>query len=180
MEPEAGFETEEGIMFCPKCGAEESGYFCRSCGTLLRGEDMVLCPRCHEVVPEGDYCNRCGQTLAGIALHLRQLALAGDDFWITSEAEPAEPAAAESDLDFFFEDESLEIEEAELPDWLHELPVETAPAQVRERVYPALRPMQERQTGGMQRNFLMYLILLMGLMLVGLVAVTILVLIQGA
>ncbi|MEJ2212235.1 MAG: hypothetical protein P8129_24865, partial [Anaerolineae bacterium] len=80
MEPEAEFETDEEIMFCPECGAEESGYFCRSCGTLLRGEDRILCPRCHEVVPNGDYCNQCGQTLTGFALHLRQLALAGDDF----------------------------------------------------------------------------------------------------
>ncbi|MEJ2212236.1 MAG: hypothetical protein P8129_24870, partial [Anaerolineae bacterium] len=90
-----------------------------------------------------------------------------------------EPAAAEIDSDFFFEDESMELEEAELPDWLHELPVETAPAQVRERVYPALRPMQERQATGVQSNFVIYLILLMGLLLVGLVAVTVLVLVQG-
>lgn len=180
MEPEADFDGEEGIMFCPDCGANESGYFCRNCGALLRGEDLVLCPRCHEVVPEGDYCNQCGQALGGIALHLRQLALAGDDFWVTSLAAPDEPAPVETDSDFFFEDASLAIEEAELPDWLHELPVETAPAQVRERVYPALRPMQERQAGGVQRNFLMYLILLMGLMLVGLVAVTILVLVQAS
>jgi hypothetical protein len=180
MEPGAEFETDEGIMFCPECGAEESGYFCRSCGTLLRGENMVLCPRCHEVVPEGDYCNRCGQTLTGIALHLRQLALAGDDFWVTSQAASPQPAPAEIESDFFFEDESLEIEEAELPDWLHELPVETAPAQVRERVYPALRPMQERQADGVQSNFVIYLILLMGLLLVGLVAVTILVLVQAS
>jgi hypothetical protein len=179
MEPEAEFETDEEIMFCPECGAEESGYFCRSCGTLLRGEDRILCPRCHEVVPNGDYCNQCGQTLTGFALHLRQLALAGDDFWVTSQAPATEPAAAEIDSDFFFEDESMELEEAELPDWLHELPVETAPAQVRERVYPALRPMQERQATGVQSNFVIYLILLMGLLLVGLVAVTVLVLVQG-
>jgi len=180
MEPEAGFERDEGIMFCPECGAEESGYFCRSCGALLRGEDRVLCPRCHEVVPDGDYCNQCGQTLSGIALHLRQLALAGDDFWVTSPASPAETAAAEIDSSFFFEDESLELEEAELPDWLHELPVASAPDQVRERVYPALRPMQERQAGARQGNFVMYLILLMGLLLVGLVAITLLVLIQAS
>lgn len=179
MEPEADFELDTEAVFCPECGAAESGYFCRNCGALLRGEDLVLCPRCHEVVPDGDYCNQCGQALSGIALHLRQLALAGDDFWVTSPSTPAETAPAEIDSSFFFEDESLELEEAELPDWLHELPVEWAPDQVRERVYPALRPMQERQADARQGNFLIYLILLMGLLLVGLVAITLVVLIQA-
>jgi len=72
MDPEVQAEEGEESRFCPECGAEESGYFCRTCGTLLRGEEMVLCPRCHHVVPDGDFCNLCGQTLGGIALNLRQ------------------------------------------------------------------------------------------------------------
>ena len=92
MDPETEIEMEPEGEFCPECGAEESGYFCRSCGTLLRGQEDVLCPRCHQVVPAGDFCNRCGQNLGGIALNLRQLALAGDDFWVTAEAAvPATP-----------------------------------------------------------------------------------------
>ena len=186
MEPEADVEMGAETTFCPECGAEERGYFCRNCGTLLRGEELVLCPRCHQIVPDGDYCNQCGQNLSGIALHLRQLALAGDDFWVTSSGAPAEtPSAvatersfADIEFGFFDEDESLELEQAELPDWLQELPVESAPAQVRARVYPALQPMQERQAStGQGRYFL--LVGLMGLLLLGLVVLTIILFIQA-
>jgi hypothetical protein len=95
MEQETKGEMGPEQHFCPECGMEEPGHFCRNCGTLLRGEDLVLCPRCHHIVPGGDFCNRCGQHLGGIALNLRQLALAGDDFWVTA-ATPASPALVQA------------------------------------------------------------------------------------
>lgn len=192
MEPGSDVERDKEAMFCPECGAEESGYFCRNCGTLLRGEDLVLCPRCHEVVPDAEYCNRCGQSLSSIALRLRQLAMAGDDFWVTSSDVSAETAdtgtepslfdetpVTEKRRSLFDEDESLSLAEAELPDWLQELPVESAPAEVRERVYPALRPVQEGQASTTQGRFFL-LFGLMGLLLLGLIVITIILLIQVA
>ncbi len=170
MEPEANLETPAETIFCPECGAEEAGYFCRNCGTLLRGEDQVLCPRCHQVVPDGDYCNQCGQSLSGIALHLRQLALAGDDFYVTSLGLPAPVPPSEAEPSLFAEDELQPLEAAELPTWLQELPVESAPAQVRERIYPALRPVEKRRAGAWPGRFLTVLVLLLGLLLLGLVA----------
>lgn len=178
MEPEANLEMPAETMFCPECGAEEAGYFCRNCGALLRGEDLVLCPRCHQIVPDGDYCNQCGQSLSGIALHLRQLALAGDDFYVTSAGLPALARPAEVEPDFFSEDESQPLEVAEVPDWLQELPVESAPPQVRERIYPALQPVEKQRTGAWQGRFLTFLVVLMGLLLLGLVVMAVLALFE--
>jgi hypothetical protein len=179
MEPEADLERNADKAFCPECGAEESGYFCRSCGALLRGEDLVLCPRCHQIVPGGGYCNQCGQSLGGIALDLRQLAVAGGEFWVTSSAIPTGSAPAESEADFLAEDDLQQLEHAELPDWLQEMPVPAASDAARVRVYPALQPVPPVQAGAIKGRFLIFLILLMGLMLLGLVVVTILVLIQA-
>lgn len=179
MEPEAHRERNAEETLCPECGAEESGYFCRSCGALLRGEDLVLCPRCHQIVPGGDYCNQCGQSLSGIALHLRQLALAGGDFWVTSPGIPGEASPQEGDPDFLAEEELLQLEEAELPEWLEEVPATAALDGARMRVYPALRPVPPGRTGAIQGRFLTFLILLMGLMLLGLVVITLFVLIQA-
>jgi hypothetical protein len=179
MEPEADLERNADETRCPECGAEESGYFCRNCGTLLRGEDLVLCPRCHQIVPGGDYCNQCGQSLGGIALDLRQLALAGGEFWVTSSAIPTGSSSAESEPDFLAEEDLLQLEEAELPDWLQEMPAMAELDSARVRVYPALRPVPPVQGGVIQSRFLVSLILLMGLMLLGLVVITILVLIQA-
>lgn len=179
MEPAADLERNAEETRCPECGAEESGYFCRSCGALLRGEDLVLCPRCHQIVPGGDYCNQCGQSLTGIALHLRQLAMAGDDFWVTSSGIPDEATSPDSEPDFLNEEDLQKLEGAELPDWLQEVP---APAELdgaRVRVYPALRPVPPGQPAATQGRFLVFLILLMGLMLLGLVVITVLALVQA-
>jgi len=57
---------EDQNRYCPECGSQESGFFCRNCGALLSGEDNVLCPRCHHIVPDGKFCNQCGQGLSGM------------------------------------------------------------------------------------------------------------------
>ena len=180
MDPETQIEVEPEGEFCPECGAEESGYFCRSCGTLLRGQDDVLCPRCHQVVPNGDYCNRCGQNLGGIALKLRQLALAGDDFWVTTAA--AVPAAppGDADADLLEPDESVVLADADLPDWLQELPTESAPAEVQARVYPSLEPIEGEREFSRQGGLFTALILLLGLLLLGLVVMVVYLLVSGA
>lgn len=165
-----------GQNACPECGAEEEGYFCRNCGALLRGEEMVLCPRCHQIVPEGDYCNCCGQSLGGLALQLRQLALAGDAFWVTSKASgPDEGPESTS----FQPDQSIDLEDAELPDWLHEIPTETAPAEVETRIYPALQPIRDRESPGTSNRFLTIVILLMLVLMVGLMMLTLFALLGG-
>jgi predicted amidophosphoribosyltransferase len=48
---------------CPACGLEETGYFCRHCGTRLTDEEMVRCPHCGRVVPAGGFCNLCGREI---------------------------------------------------------------------------------------------------------------------
>ena len=170
---------EEQIRYCPECGSQESGYFCRNCGALLTGEDNVLCPRCHHIVPDGKFCNQCGQGLSGIGLHLRQLALAGDTFWVASGAptsaistpEPAEEPALEPD-------ESVELAQADLPDWLREIPaVPSAAATARsdEHVYPALKPIEAQPVQQSQRKFLIAVLLLIIVMLLGIVVMAILV-----
>ncbi|MGC9335963.1 MAG: hypothetical protein ACP5JJ_17595 [Anaerolineae bacterium] len=180
MEPGSEGEVTQESLFCPTCGAEEQGYFCRQCGTLLRGEEMVLCPRCHQIVPDGDFCNQCGQSLSGIALHLRQLALAGGDFWVTSASSvPEEPPDQEEEPGAPEPDEEIVLDKADLPDWLQELPKASAPDEVKERIYPALQPVVEEERDTRQSRFLITVIVLMGLLLVGLVAVGILFVMQG-
>ena len=167
--------------FCPECGVDESGYFCRNCGTLLRGEEMVLCPRCRQVVPHGEFCNQCGQTLDAIALDLQQLAVAGDDFWVSAGAleqpsdlpEGMEPAQPEPD-------ESVVLAEAEVPDWLRELPTDSAPAEVKAHIYPSLRPIEEIEQPVRQGRFLAPVFILLALLLLGLVFVVVFLLLSGA
>jgi cytochrome c-type biogenesis protein CcmH/NrfG len=138
------------------------------------------------VVPAGEYCNRCGQGLAGVALKLQQLALAGEDFMVTltppvapaTSATPAPPPAAE-ELAPLVPDESVELEDAELPDWLEELPAAAAPAEVRERIYPALRPVEPAHTGSQQTRFLAAVVVLLVLMLISLVGLALILLFQG-
>lgn len=164
-EPETGAHS----ISCPECGAEETGYFCRNCGTLLQGEDRVLCPRCHGIVPTADFCPRCGQGLKGMALNLRQLALAGVDFWVaSSEALPAAEPPGEAVWEM---GEATTLAAPELPDWLRELPRERAPAEVQERIYPALQPLEAQPPARHQSRFLILVILLMAALLIGLVAV---------
>jgi hypothetical protein len=177
MEAQARDELNADDRRCPQCGSEETGYFCRNCGGLLHGDDdLVLCPRCRQVVPEGEFCNQCGQSLGGLALSLRQLALAGDAFWVTGEAAlpPDRPEPSLLALD-----ESVEMAPAELPDWLQELPAESAPPEVQSHIYPALRPIQTERAPGQQRRFLIVVILLMGLLLLSVVLMALYVLLWG-
>jgi hypothetical protein len=180
MEQETQGEMGAERNFCPECGMEETGHFCRNCGTLLRGEDLVLCPRCHDIVPGGDFCNRCGQYLGGIALNLRQLALAGDDFWVTA-ATPASPAmpSGGADLGPVEPDASVVLADAELPNWLKELPVDSAPAEVQAHVYPSLTPIQERERGGSRRTILTLVLVLLVLLLLSLVVFVVVLLVRG-
>lgn len=170
MAPEVQIETNGETLFCPECGAKEGGFFCRGCGTLIHGEDMVLCPRCHQVVPGEEFCNQCGQELGAMALSLRQLAMAGDAFWVTegsaAPADSLEPSVLPPD-------ESVTLAEADLPVWLEELPVESAPAEVEARIYPSLRPIEEERAESQQGRFLILAILLMGIMLLGMMGVAV-------
>jgi hypothetical protein len=176
MEPEVEAEIDQESRICPECGAEESGYFCRSCGALLRGDDRVLCPRCRQVIPAGDFCNQCGQGLGGVALSLRQLAMAGDTFWVTDEVpEPVsnlEPSVFSSGI-------SMELAQAELPDWLHELPVDSVPNEGQPHIYPSLEPIGRRGVGGGQAQFVTVAILFTGLLLAGMMIMVIVFLLRG-
>ena len=176
MDPKVQAEENQEAPFCPECGSEESGYFCRSCGALLRGEDMVLCPRCHHVVPDGEFCNVCGQTLGGIALNLRQLALAGGEFWVAAISPPS-PASASGDQAGLAPDELLMLDKADLPDWLKELSVEETPPEVPAHTYPSLEPIagDQRQQG----RFVILAVIFLGLLLVTLISGVAFLLIRG-
>lgn len=177
MEAQARDEMNTDDRQCPHCGFEETGYFCRNCGELLHGDDdLVLCPRCRQVVPEGEFCNQCGQFLGGLALSLRQLALAGDAFWVTGET-ALPPGSPESSL--LALDESVEVAPGELPDWLQELPGESVPPEVQQHIYPALRPIETEKSPRQQRRFLIVVILLMGLMLLSVVFMALYALLGG-
>jgi hypothetical protein len=173
---------EDQIRYCSECGSQESGYFCRNCGALLTGEDNVLCPRCHHIVPDGKFCNQCGQGLSGIGLHLRQLALAGDTFWVASDE--AKPAAASLPVEMpvLEPDESVQLAQADLPDWLREIPAlpsAAAPARSEEHVYPALKPIEPMPVQRFQGRFLVAVLLLMLVMLLGIVFMAILAALRG-
>jgi hypothetical protein len=88
-------------MNCPECGFPETGRFCRRCGKLLHTDALVLCPRCHQAVPEDRYCNACGQILTRTALRLVTLESLGEAFWVPGDEEP---------------------EAAALPEWLSDFP----------------------------------------------------------
>jgi len=180
MESRQRDEMDPEGSFCPECGMDESGYFCRNCGTLLRGDEMVLCPRCRQIVPHGEFCNQCGQRLGAIALDLHQLAVAGGDFWVSAEAaerpsglpEGMEPGPLEAD-------ESVMLAEAELPDWLKELPIDSAPAEVKAHIYPSLRPIEEAEQPDRQGRFFIPVFLLLALFLLGLVLAVVFLLLRG-
>jgi hypothetical protein len=169
--------TGSEARFCPECGSDQDGYFCRNCGELLRGEDMVLCPRCHQVVPAGEYCCQCGQLLRGIALQLRQLAQVGDAFWITSDVAEADHSA-ETGLPRL--EEPVRLAAADLPDWVYELSADSVRRDDEARIYPALKPIDAWPQSSSQRGrFLAAVILLAGLLLLSLVLLTFVVLIRG-
>ena len=183
MESELQDDLNPEGSFCPECGVDESGYFCRNCGTLLRGEEMVLCPRCRQVVPHGEFCNQCGQSLDAIALDLQQLALAGDGFWV-SAGDLDQPSELPDDMEpaLLEPDESVVLAEAEVPDWLRELPTDSAPAEVKAHIYPSLRPIEEPEQPATARQgrFLTPVFLLLALLLLGLVFVVVFLLLSGA
>jgi hypothetical protein len=179
MEQDAQVETGKDGSLCPTCGTEEHGNFCRVCGALLRGEEKVLCPRCHQVVPGGQFCNQCGQGLGGIALELRQLAMAGDTFWMTAEPDTGKGRAGLDDLfgaefdSLLQDDESVRLDDGELPDWLQELASASEQSLAEPRVYPSLEPIKpERRKTGPGALFVV-LILLMFVLMLGMVALTI-------
>ena len=161
--------------FCPECGMDEIGYFCRNCGTLLRGEEMVLCPRCNKVVPHGGFCNQCGQSLKAIALDLHQLALAGQDFWVSGGTfEPLSEQPDSMDGTQLEPDESVVLAEAEVPDWLRELPADPAPTEAKGHIYPSLRPIEEEvEEPARQGRLMTPVFILLALLLLGLVAVVV-------
>lgn len=166
--------------FCPECGVDESGYFCRNCGTLLRGEEMVLCPRCRQIVPHGEFCNQCGQSLGAIALDLQQLALAGADFWVsTASFEPPSEAPDDVESTLLEPDESVVLAEAELPIWLKELPVDSAPAEPKAHIYPSLRPIEEAEQPPRQGRFFTPVFVFLALLLFALVFAVVFLLLRG-
>jgi hypothetical protein len=170
---------EDQSRYCPECGSQESGYFCRNCGALLTGEENVLCPRCHHIVPDGKFCNQCGQGLSGIGLRLRQLALAGDTFWVTSGGPtPALPSPMPAETPLLEPDESVQLAQADLPDWLREIPILSSaatPGRSEDHVYPALKPIESAPVQRPQRSFLAAVVLLMMVMLLGIVLMAVLV-----
>jgi hypothetical protein len=179
MDAEAELENGSDIQFCPKCGAGERGFFCHACGTLLRGDEMILCPRCHHVVPDGEFCNQCGQNLAGIALNLKQLALAGDDFWVTASTLAGAGGPAEGLPGSLLEpDESVVLAEGDLPEWLDDLSMGLGPAVGKAHVYPSLRPI-EAQVSAAPRSLWIGAIVMLGLILLSLVFVAIILLSRG-
>jgi hypothetical protein len=176
MEPESPTVTEDHVRFCPECGIEEPGFFCRKCGTLLRGESSVLCPRCRHIVENGTFCNQCGQELAGLALSLKQLDMAGDDFWVTgaSSAPDAELEPAIAPLE-----EAVVLAEAELPDWLRQFPNEVPSQETKVHIVPSLEPLGAKKPGNTRGRFLTVAIVLMGFLLLGMMFFVIIALIQA-
>jgi len=132
-------------------------------------------------VPHGDFCNQCGQGLGAIALDLQQLALAGHDFWVSAGTFEEGPGAADGEEAAQLEpDESVILAEAEVPDWLKELPADAASAEVKAHIYPSLRPIEEREEPARQGRFLTPVFVLLALLLLGLVAFVVFLMLSGA
>jgi len=82
----------------------------------VHGDDRVLCPRCHHIVPAGKFCNQCGQTVSGVGLNLRQLALAGDTFFLSSTDAFPTVVGVEDESLLLQPDESVQLSQGDLPD----------------------------------------------------------------
>jgi hypothetical protein len=136
----------------------------------------VLCPRCHQIVPDADYCNQCGQGLSGLALHLQQLALAGDVFWVADESAVPSPTLEAAVLE---PDESVDLADPELPEWLRELPAASAPADVELRVYPALQPIEEERDRTGRGTFVTVIVLFMFVIMLAIVVMSFLAFFRG-
>ena len=113
-------------------------------------------------------------------MNLRQLALAGDDFWVTAgtPASPAVPSGG-AELSPVEPDASVVLADAELPDWLKELPVDSAPAEVQAHVYPSLTPIQEGKRRTYQGAALTLALVVLVLLLLSLVAFVVFLLVRG-
>jgi hypothetical protein len=119
-------------------------------------------------VPSGEFCNQCGQALGGIALNLQQLSMAGEDFWVSAASSVPAPAGR-ADLGPQVPDESVHLAEADLPDWLAELPASSVPAEVKAHVYPSLKPIETQEPSPPRGRALTLVILLLGVLLLSLV-----------
>ena len=180
MDDRVQAEPNADGQVCPQCGVVESGFFCRNCGALLHGEDYVLCPRCHQIVPDGEYCNQCGQGLAGMALSLALLSAAGDSFWVTSEPDSPLASLEETELQ---PDDWAALSAAELPDWLPEAPSAKPPATREPRIYPSLEPVADEGaelSSSKGFPFVAVVSALLILMAIMILVILILVLLRGA
>jgi hypothetical protein len=132
------------------------------------------------VVPNGSYCNQCGQSLMGVALSLQQLDMAGDDFWVAGEdASLSAPSPGSIEGDSLAGGDYLLAQDAELPDWLRDLTAKSAPTEPGPRIHPSLRPIGAER-GPLSRNtFFTAAIVLMFVLMLGLVFLTLLVVLRG-
>ena len=71
-------------------------------------------------------------------------------------------------------------EPAEVPDWLKELPADSAPAEVKAHIYPSLRPIEEVEEPARQGRLMTPIFVLLALVLLGLVAFVVVLLVTGA
>ena len=76
-------------------------------------------------------------------------------------------------------DASVVLADAELPDWLKELPVESAPAEVQAHVYPSLTPIEEGERRTYRSAIFTLFLVVLGLLLLSLIAFVIFLLIGG-
>jgi hypothetical protein len=77
-------------------------------------------------------------------------------------------------------DESVLLDEAELPDWLKELPAESVRPEVQAHTYPSLEPITEEEAQQGQGRFMLLVFLLLGLLLLSLIVAVGFLLMRGA
>jgi hypothetical protein len=112
-----------------------------------------------------------------MALDLHQLALAGDEFWVSDGALELPEETENGSLE---PDESVVLAEAELPDWLKQLPTEPVAAETKPYVYPSLTPIEEVAPPVPRGRFLTPVFLFLALLLLALVLVVMFLLVSGA